>query len=250
MWKCRLFPLPVAGYCMVSVLTMAVLFVAGRPLAADPLTVVELFTSQGCSSCPPADALIGELAGRGDLLVLSEHVDYWDYLGWKDPFASPLHTARQRDYARALGLKYVYTPQIVVHGEAQVTGTDRAQVLQAIATAARPQLAIDLAWQLSADQLVIRLGTQRGAKPADVWLVLFDRVRTTRIASGENIGRKLINHHVVREFRRVGQWFGTPVELTISLPAYDRSEVGCAIVVQVMDGGPVLGATRCASPSG
>src|SRR5512144_1000431 len=98
---------------------------AGRP----SLTVVELFTSQGCSSCPPADALIGELAQREDVLALSEHVDYWDYLGWKDPFASPAHTARQRNYAKALGLKYLYTPQVVVQGQVQVSGSEREAVL-------------------------------------------------------------------------------------------------------------------------
>jgi hypothetical protein len=90
-----------------------------------PPVVVELFTSQGCSSCPPADAILAELAERSDLVALSLHVDYWDYIGWKDPFGSPLHTTRQKNYASELGLRYVFTPQIVVDGAASVVGSDR-----------------------------------------------------------------------------------------------------------------------------
>ena len=123
---------------------IAPLLGAGPVRAADkPLTVVELFTSQGCSSCPPADAFLGELARRDDLVALSEHVDYWDYIGWKDPFASPDLTKRQHEYARLLGLRYVYTPQMVIQGADHVTGSDRAGVLRKIAEAAAlPRVAV------------------------------------------------------------------------------------------------------------
>lgn len=226
---------------------------AGQKAAAEtmatPLTVVELFTSQGCSSCPPADALIGELAGRADVLALSEHVDYWDYLGWKDPYGAAANTARQREYARALGLRYVYTPQIVVHGASQMAGTERAQVLRAIAVAKPPPLALAIRWP-TADRLAVRIGAQPGAKTTTVWLVLFDKVRTTRIGSGENDGRQLVNHHVVREFRAIGAWSGDAVELTADVPPQDWSAVGCAVLVQVPDGGPIVGAARCAPIGG
>ena len=111
-----------------ALLIAAVALVPVRSAAGDPLTVVELFTSQGCSSCPPADALVGVLVEREGVLVLSEHVDYWDYLGWRDPFAIPATTQRQRDYARRLGVGYVYTPQMVIQGASQVTGSNREAV--------------------------------------------------------------------------------------------------------------------------
>jgi len=114
-----------------------------EPAAVSPV-VVELFTSQGCSSCPPADALLAELTGRPDVVALSFHVDYWDYIGWKDPYASPQYTARQQRYTQALNLRYVYTPQIVVDGRADVVGSHRAEVLAAIETAAQRDRPIDI----------------------------------------------------------------------------------------------------------
>ena len=119
---------------LIVALGASVLVILGPAAGAaeDKLTVVELFTSQGCSSCPPADAILGELSDRGDILALSLHVEYWDYLGWTDPFASAEHTRRQREYARRFGLRYLYTPQMVIQGSLQVTGSDRARVLAGI----------------------------------------------------------------------------------------------------------------------
>jgi hypothetical protein len=110
-----------------------------EPAAASPV-VVELFTSQGCSSCPPADALLDELAGRPGVVALSLHVDYWDYIGWKDPYASPMNTARQQRYAEALNLRYVYTPQIVVDGRANVVGSHRAEVPRVSSSATKRRI--------------------------------------------------------------------------------------------------------------
>ena len=107
---------------------LAVVLIPFPALAQGP-TVVELFTSQGCSSCPPADAFLGDLAKRQDVLALAFHVDYWDYIGWKDPYADPGHTSRQRDYSSKLGLRYVFTPQMVVQGASSATGSDRTSVL-------------------------------------------------------------------------------------------------------------------------
>ena len=120
-------------------LALVLVVAAGLGAAAVPavagegaLNVVELFTSQGCSSCPPADALLADLADRDDVLALSFHVDYWDYIGWKDPFASPQYTQRQRVYSQVFGKRYVYTPQMVVNGSFEMTGSDRAGVLKRI----------------------------------------------------------------------------------------------------------------------
>lgn len=213
------------------------------PLSAAQPIVVELFTSQGCSSCPQADAFLSELAKTPDLLVLSEHVDYWDYLGWKDPFASAENTRRQRDYARRLGLSYVYTPQMVVHGQRQASGSDRLSVLQLIYEAqAVPSIGVrvdrgdDGAW-------IARLAKAPIPGTADVWLVRFDPARLTRVSKGENGGRKIENTNVVREFRRLGVWNGDALSLTVpqATPAAEESR---AILVQQTDTGRILGAAR------
>jgi hypothetical protein len=218
----------------------------GRP----SLTVVELFTSQGCSSCPPADALIGELAQREGLLALSEHVDYWDYLGWKDPFASSAHTSRQRDYAKALGLKYVYTPQIVVQGQVQVSGSEREAVLAAVAARERTRNGLVSIGRAGSGQLVVGVAGKEGARPADVWLVLYDRRQTTRIDRGENSGRALANYNVVRSLRRLGRWQGEPVQLVADLDQEDESTRGCAIVLQSEATGPIIDAVACSARPG
>jgi len=221
------------------------LAVAGRAGAAsdEPLTVVELFTSQGCSSCPPADELLGELAEREDVLALSMHVDYWDYIGWKDPFASPETTGRQRDYARQFGLRYVYTPQMIVHGTTQVTGSDRTQVLDHIARApARDQIDVDMRRD-GADAIVVTVGEGRGTAAA-VWLVMVDRSHVTQVLSGENRGTEMNNYNVVRKLKRIGTWDGKA--MTIPVPMPDDGNTGdlCAVFVQAGTTGPILGAAR------
>jgi hypothetical protein len=204
--------------------------------------VVELFTSQGCSSCPPADALLGELAERPDVLALSLHVDYWDYIGWTDPFASPEMTARQRAYARARGERMVYTPQMIIDGTVDVVGSREGAVLAAITSAARNQrgVAVDI------DLETARVSVPEGAAPeggADVWIVFFDDKHSSEIEAGENSGRKLTYHHVVREWRRLGTWTGTPFEAALGQDAVGPNAFdGCAIIVQARGAGPILGA--------
>ena len=145
---------------------------ASAVAAADRPVVVELFTSQGCSSCPPADVLLGELAKREDVLALAFHVDYWDRLGWKDPFSSAMATARQRAYGHKLGLRTVYTPQIVVDGTAEMVGSDRRAVARAIA-AARAKQTVDVKLAREAGELVVQVGPVEGAGRVSVQLVAF-----------------------------------------------------------------------------
>ncbi|WP_299614937.1 thioredoxin family protein [Pelagibius sp.] len=215
-----------------------------QDIGGDRPVVVELFTSQGCSSCPPADALLDELADQPGLLALSFHVDYWDYIGWKDPFASAAHTQRQRDYARSLGLRYVYTPQIVIDGRSHVVGSHRREVATEIRRAAQHPSAVEvkLVPEGSGGKITLSAG-QAPAEGATVYLVMFDDDHDTDVARGENRGRSIHNANVVREYRTLGQWSGAAMEFPIDIAAA-RSEGrgGCAVIVQQGTSGPVLGA--------
>lgn len=165
----------------------------GAAGAAAPLVVLELFTSQGCSSCPPADALLTELATRPDVIVLSWHVDYWNRLGWPDPFASPAWTERQRRYAHRLAAE-VYTPALVVNGGVMVVGSDRAAVRAAIAAA--PALPVATSLRRTEDGVVARVGPRPDG--ASVTLVVYDPEHATPVRGGENSGRTLRESHIVR----------------------------------------------------
>ncbi len=212
--------------------------------------VLELFTSQGCSSCPKADELLGYIAAmREDVLALSFHVDYWNYIGWKDRFATEKTTARQKAYARTLGLSYVYTPQLVVNGQSHVVGSDENKVVQAIEVAhSRAQRPVGVTLRSRPDGgLEVSITGQHFDGNATVWLVNFDREHTTDVDAGENMGRTLVNHHVVRGFRRIGTWSGPPE--TFSLSAQEVAEQsqavgdGCAVLVQADNGtGAIIGA--------
>ena len=214
-----------------------------RAASTAPLVVVELFTSQGCNSCPPADAFLGELAQRDDLIPLSLHIDYWDYIGWRDPFASPALTDRQRAYADALSLPYVYTPQVVVHGRYDLAGNRREDILAAIdkAKTIEPRLTVEIVRE---EMEKVRLSA--GDAPpegATVWLAVFDRRHETQVSRGENAGKLLKDYNVVRIFERLGTWTGEAMEIPVDLAeagvsGHDR----CAIIVQAGRNGPVLAA--------
>ena len=214
------------------------------------LTVVELFTSHGCSSCPPADDHLGDLADRADVLALSFHVDYWDYIGWKDPFAKSAFTERQRQYQAFFNTRYVYTPQMVVQGAYETVGSKRADVAARIEKArAMPRLDVTIA--RAADEIAIHVapvGTS-GVKADDaaVWFIAFDDRHETAITRGENKGRQLINRHIVRRFDLVGTWNGAAFYARVSNPV--RGEPGgdgAAVLVQSLVTGHILGAARLA----
>ncbi len=212
--------------------------------------VVELFTSQGCSSCPPADALLGELAGRPDVIALSLHVDYWDHIGWPDPFASPRHTARQRAYAQNFRLRYVYTPQMVIDGQHDVVGSRRIPLERALSEAAvAPKPASVTVRRNGPGGATLKLAPRPDLAGADaldgatVWMVAFDGAHETDVASGENAGRRLTHHNVVRQWEKLADWDGEPMELALDLGDLARAgRDGCAILVQRGDSGPILGA--------
>ncbi|MFQ5763847.1 MAG: DUF1223 domain-containing protein [Rhodospirillales bacterium] len=209
-----------------------------------PPVVVELFTSQGCSSCPPADRFLGELAKRDDVLALSVHVDYWDYIGWKDPFASPANTKRQHRYARKMGLRYVYTPQMIIQGADHATGSDRPTVLAKIAEARKlDRLPVTIV--RAEDGVRVTVPGAHTTDKAAVWLAVFDREHETAIQRGENGGRTLKYHNVVHNIVRIGTWSGQPLDIPTGIAAMaGEGRDGCAVIVQSLSTGHILGAAR------
>ena len=215
---------------------------AGPAEAAGPV-VVELFTSQGCSSCPPADAYLRELADRPDVLALAFHVDYWNYIGWTDPFATRWATQRQRNYGKSLGQRYVYTPEMVVAGAAHEIGSERAAVERLI-TAHRADPGPNVTLSRREDgSVALSVAASATAAPATLWLVRFDREHETKVARGENGGRTLRNVRVVRAIDEIGTWSGDALELTLAQERLrGAGDGGCAVLVQAADAGPILGA--------
>ncbi len=235
-------------------LASVVLFALALAAAAIPVdvcaqqnpTVVELFTSQGCSSCPPADTFLGELAERDDLIALSYHIDYWDYIGWKDTFATSETTARQHAYGRTLSQRYVYTPQMVIGGRDHAVGSKRHAVLAAIDGLGLVAGAPDMRLVTSADgTMKIKIAPGQVSQPADIWLVEYDRRHQVAIRRGENRGRTLEYHNVVRGLTRLGHWDGGSTELKADIKASKANgRDGCVVIVQEAGGGPILSAVK------
>jgi hypothetical protein len=220
---------------------LGLMSIAGTPSFAadrDHPTVVELFQSQGCSSCPPANANLIALSDRPDLLTLSFEVTYWDDLGWKDTFGSPQFTARQWDYARAFRRGEVFTPQVVVNGRADVVGVDRSELEALITREARPASAPPIAIANGAATVGVGVGGN-----ADVWLVRYDPdIVQVAIARGENAGRTLPHKNVVHELVKLGTWSGR--QQTYAFPAATRAGLRDAILLQQGPGGAILAAAR------
>jgi len=216
-------------------------------IAAERPVVVELFTSQGCSSCPPANAYLNELSrDRRDILALAFHVTYWDRLGWKDPFSLPAATQRQDQYGHRFG-DGSYTPEMVVDGAAGMVGSDRGDVGSAIEKAKRNSrtaaaVSVTRNGDKSGEQVSIQVGA--GTGNAKVLLIGFDHEHTTAIGRGENSGRTLTEANVVRSIRSVGQWSGS--QLRLSEPFPEGQDV--AVVLEAPDG-QIVGASRLAGGS-
>ena len=223
---------------MILRVFLAALFLAGAATApaqaetaARGPVLVELFTSQGCNSCPPADAYLGDLTRRGDVLPLAFHVDYWDRLGWKDPFSARAWTERQRAYAATLRTSQVYTPQMVVDGAAHAVGSDRAAVEKLIERARSPSGAsVDIRRQATGLSLRIE-----GMGEGEVWLIGFDPVHETKIPRGENAGKTLREFNIVRGMVRAAGWTGGALVRDVGREALPQGE---ALVAVLQASGP------------
>jgi hypothetical protein len=216
--------------------------------AASTPVVVELFTSQGCSSCPPADAYLGELARRPDILALGFHIDYWNYIGWTDPYSLPLAAQRQRDYGQRLGLHYVYTPQMVVDGSGEGVGSEPDKIAPLLDTARRhTRPGPTLSLEKRGDGFHIHIGAGEARATATVWLVGIDRRDETKVLRGENEGTTANDFQVVRSFKSVGSWRGQPVDLDVPAGAATGDEI--AVLIQLDGTGPILTAATLTVPS-
>jgi hypothetical protein len=237
---------PLASASLIAAVMIASFAVAR---AAEPRALLELFTSQGCSSCPAADKLLGELAADPSLIALSLPIDYWDYLGWKDTLASPGDSARQRAYAHVRGDRQVYTPQMVINGATHALGSDRAAVERAIAQTDQKSGAMTLPVLLSkgAGGLNVRVeSAENEHAAAEVWLCPLAKAVPVEIGRGENHGRTITYHNVVRGWVKLGDWNGTKASWTVPLSQIEADDIDAAAVL-VQEGthdkpGIILGA--------
>ena len=240
MLRCRFASAP-----LIAGILIATCGVAG----AEPRALLELFTSQGCSSCPPADKLLGELAADPSLIALSVPITLWDYLGWKDTLASPEHLARQRAYAHLRGDGQVYTPQIVVNGSMHVLGSDRAAIERTIALTDKKPLVMSLPVALSVvgGNLDVAVKAKDGEHAAgEVWLCPLARAIAVAIGRGENHGHTITYHNVVRRWIKLGDWNGEDATWTVPVSEIKSDDVDAAAVM-VQEGthdkpGIILGA--------
>jgi hypothetical protein len=229
---------------------VVVALLAGGPVVAfaqQPRAVVELFTSQGCSSCPAADKLLSDFAADGSIVALSLPIDYWDYLGWRDTLARPRHTARQRNYSAVRGDRQVYTPQMVINGSAQALGSDRNAIEAAIArTQHGARLPVSVAVTPNGSGLDVAVSDHAGAGSGEVWLCGIAKAVQVTIGRGENRGHTFTYHNVVRRWIKLGEWGG--VAKTWNVPRSDVEGDDIDTVAILVQGsaakgpGPMMGA--------
>lgn len=234
-------------------LALATLFLSALSLghgavAADgkgPVGVVELFTSQGCSSCPRADAAFQTLADRPDVVALSFHVDYWNYLGWADTLSSSDNTERQYAYAKALGRSNVYTPQAVVNGRAHLNGADLTGIVDRVEDLAGESRGLDVPVTIRRDDNGIRISVGAGKGRAHVAVAYFTRNVQVAIAKGENAGKTVSYRNVVSSLETIGMWDGRPLDLMLPPDVLGKEgREGAAILVQDEGADGVLGPVR------
>jgi len=208
------------------------------PAVAGPQAVVELFTSQGCSSCPPADALLAELAKRPNVVALSFPVDYWDYLGWKDTLAHPSFSMRQRAYAHGRSDRQIYTPQVVVNGVKPIVGSDRDKIESVVAKLVNNgALPVTVAVNETGSTITVEVGAVPGAaSSAEVWLLPVAKTREVTIGRGENKGRTIIYANVVRGMTKLGDWSGPPARFEVPASSARPGDADAYVVlVQTAD---------------
>jgi hypothetical protein len=205
--------------------------------AASERVVIELFTSQGCSSCPAADKLLAELSKDPTVLPISLSVDYWDYLGWKDTLALPGHVKRQRAYAGARGDRAVYTPQVVINGMTHVLGSDKQAIERAVKTA-RETKPLPVKVAVADGKVNVQIPAGKPGQSAEVWLCPISRAVPVEIARGENRGRKIVYTNVVRGWVKLGEWKGEELALSKSVSEITAKGKFDAVAILVQSGKP------------
>jgi len=233
MIKCRLTLLNMAA---TTVLGCATVGVIASACASETRAVLELFTSQGCDSCPAADKLLGELSKEPTLITMTAAVDYWDYLGWKDTLALAGHGNRQRAYARVRGDRDVFTPQMIVNGAAQALGSDSAQIERAIGQTRRSASTLSVPIKVAVVDGKLTINVQAGKVPtekSEVWLCPMSKLVPVTITRGENKGKSITYHNVVRRWIKVGEWNGTAATWTVPVADFKVSAVDqVAVIIQ------------------
>ena len=207
--------------------------------------VVELYTSQGCSSCPPADALLGELAKRADVLALAFHVDYWDDLGWRDRFALPQATERQSQYAQRLMIASPYTPQMVIDGTKEAVGNERERIYRLLAV---PHVGVPVHVEFQGAELTVRVEPATGMAAGDVVLISYLPSAVTAIGRGENAGRELREFNIVRSLKTLGTWQGAAAEWRVARKSLPADAEYVAVLVQQSGPRAIVGAVSAALP--
>jgi len=234
---------------MINVKHLTLLFLfavaaAGTAVAGSarqPSAVVELFTSQGCSSCPPADAIMGKLVQNPEILGLSYAVTYWDYIGWKDVFGRPENDDRQVNYRDKLNARYVYTPQMVIAGSEHFVGSNAAKLEDSLRDYKDHAKSINLKWRFNGNNLEIDLPTTN--KDAVIWQVDIDHANEVKIRRGENTGKTITYYNVVRNTREIAAWDGQSKTLSLDLALLmTEGRDGCAILIQENGYGSILAA--------
>ena len=225
---------------LTALLTLVPFLLAAGAKAQEGPVVVEMFTSQGCSSCPPADAFFAELSAREDVIALALHVDYWDYLGWKDKFADPAFSARQRAYAAAEGKQMVYTPQMIVDGQTRVIGNRPADVDALVARHSADANAVAVGLARTESGLTVSATARRALDtPLSVQLVRYLPERVVEITHGENAGRTLRYSNIVTHWSEIARWDPrAPLSIDVTAPA----DAHVAVIVQQPGHGAILGA--------
>jgi hypothetical protein len=212
------------------------------PALAEQVVVVELYTSQGCSSCPPADEFVGMLASDPRILPLALHVDYWDYIGWADQFANPQFTERQRNYARAIGSRTIYTPQLIIGGQSRIEGFAPDETARSLKEHLAAGSTVTLTATRQGDKIVIKaIANPPLSEPVRIQLVRYKPEETVTIERGENAGKTITYHNIVTNWDALGDWSGTEA-LELSAP-YDGDEPG-AVILQVAGPAAILAAAR------
>lgn len=227
----RRAPLALALASLASVATL----LGAAAALAQPRAVVELFTSQGCSSCPPADRLIGELSANDPTIItLSFPIDYWDYLGWKDTLAHPKFTARQRGYAHKRGDREVYTPQAVVNGVAHALGSNRSQIVDTIAATGKQENVMSVPVSLSVNKSTVAINVPAAAhtvtSQTEIWICGVAREIFVNVGRGENRGREIAYHNVVRRWLKVTDWNGRAGTWSVPVENISGDDIDAAVV--------------------